>query len=185
MSELIIFFLENVDSIGVVVALFAVSAALISARNALVADKKVRVLEFVTNQFDRDEVRDARNFINRFSEEILSNNTTLQDVLKTNDNQKYEKIVREYLRSLDRIGNGLHVGALDLKLFFKIWQPAWVIRQSKLLSSVIKSIETETGIPDQFAGFAWLVKKSEQKRKCSSKGGQTSTLDNFGRTVDT
>ena len=79
----------DAELISIFVALLGVIVALISASFALRAERKIRVLDFVSNQFNRKEVRKARKTLYR-----LSKNKNIE---KLNLQKNYTSLFRRNL----------------------------------------------------------------------------------------
>ena len=171
--------------IELVLSIIAISVAIISLfttiyyrRSQTVSGKRMRVLEFASEQFDKEQCRNARKYIQ-------------------NPNGKSENFIQrdihEYIRALDRIGNGLRYEALELDFFFKVWKPDWVIYQWFGLSNEVDRIEKSIGIRGYFEGLEWLVNQalisvdtsySSLPLKTRDENGQMISIEDFRMTTE-
>ncbi len=146
--------------IAILISLITLIYAITQAARELRKNRKLKIFEFVVSQFDKQDCKEARTFLQKFNEStrsMNSNGITLVDYLNQNEEENARFYILEYLRSLDRIGNGLKSKVLDLELFFEIWQPSWVVSQWKILRTEVSSVESASGVRHYYKGFEWLV----------------------------
>jgi hypothetical protein len=116
-------------------------------------DRKIRTLDYVTNQFDRLAQLGAREELRAMEE---------QDILTytAGDHRKTQKLL-EYVYTFNRIGAGIRKGALSEDVIFNIWTPKWFEGHWKRFEPLIIQEKTRRGeeASDAYRFFEWLAKE--------------------------
>ncbi len=134
------------------VTAFVAFRALRKANKTLSTARKFQVLDYVSEKFDREEIKRARSFIWKHTE----GGEELPEPIEDEDKDD----LRQFLRVLDRVSNGLHAGALDKKLFFSIWQHDWVKDQGVLFAWLKPDGVKEKDFMADYQGFSSLLKEA-------------------------
>jgi len=132
---------------------FAAAVGLFFTARQLGLEKKLRTLEYVTNQFDKVAETVAREELRLMgSDDILTH--VSGDPHKT-------QVFLEWVYAFNRIGAGIYKKALDESVVFQIWTPRWFEGHWKRFEALVNQEKSRRGekASEAYLYFQWLGKE--------------------------
>ncbi len=119
-------------------------------------EKRLRTLEYATNQFDVLDKRGSREELRKTKQKtILDYINTIPEANKDSTVQ----MLMQYVYVFNRIGAGIYTKALNEKVIFEIWPPQWFIGHWSKWKSFVKAEREKRGevASGSYVYFDWLA----------------------------
>lgn len=148
--------MDTVDIVAYLVAgvtAVCLVASILLLRSSYIQDKKLRTLEYVTDQFDELERLGSRKLLKQAGNRSVLAYLNSVPLDKRDDT---EQILMQYLYAFNRIGTCIHRKHLSEDVVFEIWTPEYFIGSWSKWESFV--LNTQVSIGRTYDGFQWLAK---------------------------